>query len=223
MSYMGAKFCKTALHNSYFCAIALLKNPFWPSVAKRQQDTVKEYVNLGVNFCAEHDTHAATQCHPADQPHHELHQVPFFTGLAVSSGASAADSPNMRNPWSSKAVIGQSTNANASSSVAQKTKIAGHRRGTSISTSSLWNLYTLEQHTEPASPLQVQGFLTRRHRVSSQGKTTSWKPAEEASWADVELFFTKQYRASAKRNVYKEQVHSTPVPTYHQEQGEPPK
>lgn len=137
MSYMGAKFCKNALHNSYLCAIAILKNLFWPSVAKRQQDTVKEYVNLGMNSCAEHDTHAATQCHPADQPRHELHQVPFFTGLAISSGASAPHSPKMRNPCSSKAVIRRSTNANASSSVAQKTKIAGHCQGTFVSTSSL--------------------------------------------------------------------------------------
>ncbi|KAL1481923.1 hypothetical protein MTO96_015239 [Rhipicephalus appendiculatus] len=131
----------------------------------------------------------------------------------------------MRNPCSSKAVVGRSTNAHASSSVAQQTKIAGHCGGHfRLDIFSVKSVNTIEQHTQPASPLQVQGFLTR-HRVSSQGKTTSWKPAEEASWADVELFFflPKNTGPVLKGNVHKEQVHSIPVPTYHQEQGEPPK
>lgn len=216
---MGTMFCRSAPHNSYFCAIALLETLFWPGVAKRPNN-MKEGMNLGVSFCDTHDYGlASTHCQPVDWHCHAVHHVPFCTGPAIPSGTPAGHSYSMRNPCSSKAVIRQSTNVHALS-VAKQTKIAGPRRGTFILTSPLWSLCTPQSSTQsqPAFP-QVQGFLTR-HRVSSQGETTSRKPAEEASWADVELFFTNKYRAGAKKNVYEEQVHSTPVPTYHQEQVE---
>uniref|UniRef100_A0A6G5AIQ2 Uncharacterized protein n=1 Tax=Rhipicephalus microplus TaxID=6941 RepID=A0A6G5AIQ2_RHIMP len=63
---MGTMFCRSAPHNSYFCAIALLETLFWPGVAKRPNN-MKEGMNLGVSFCDTHDYGlASTHCQPVD-------------------------------------------------------------------------------------------------------------------------------------------------------------
>lgn len=110
---MGTMFCRSAPHNSYFCAIALLETLFWPGVAKRPNN-MKEGMNLGVSFCDTHDYGlASTHCQPVDWHCHAVHHVPFCTGPAIPSGTPAGHSYSMRNPCSSKAVIRQSTNVHA--------------------------------------------------------------------------------------------------------------
>lgn len=130
-------------------------------------------MNLGVNFYVKHNDAYATQWHPADRSDRCGHGHSFCAGPAVPSGTPAPRSHNMCNPWS-KAGVRWCTNWRTS--VAQRTKIAGHRQGTFVSTASLGSLCTLQLRAEPSPtsptfPNKASCFITRKDHflVASRG------------------------------------------------------